>query len=122
MCISIILFLVKWNETVLEKAAKNMSYEDVAEFLEKEGFLHVAKKIQNNKDDGEIVFEVVKKCEVEELEELGLKTEVDRLRFCVLFKRHLSGKKSEIATMYAPKQLAESLNGIPQCKMFAQVS
>ena len=107
---------------MLREAAKKMSCEDVVEFLEYEGFADVAQKVQDNKDNGEIVFEVIKKREVKELENLGLKTEVDRLRFCVLFKRHLFGKKSKIATMYGPKQLAEFSRGTAYGKMFAQVS
>ena len=106
---------------MLDDAAKKMSYEDVAQFLEDEGFVDVANKVRDNKDDGEIVFEVVKTCDVEELEYLGLKTEIDRLRFCVLFKRKLSGKKSKIAAMCGPKQLAEFLLGKARCKKFAQV-
>ena len=108
-------------EAILDEAAKKMSCEDVAMFLEEEGFVEVAKKVQDNKDDGEIVFEVIKKFEVDELEDVGLNTEVDRLRFCVLFKRKLSGNKSEIATVYGPKQLAEFLLGIARGKKFAQV-
>ena len=106
---------------VLEEAAKNRSCEDVVHFLENEGFFDVAQKVQSNKDDGEVIYEVVKQSDIEELEDLGLKSEVDKLRFCVLFKRHLSGKTSKIATMYGPKQLAEFLQGIARGKKFAQV-
>ena len=109
-------------ETVLEETAKKMSCEDVAHFLESEGFVDVAKQVRNNKDEGEIIYEMIKQCEMKELEDLGLKSEVDRLRFCVLFKRHLFGKKSNIATVYGPKQLAEFLNGIARGKKFAQVN
>ena len=106
---------------MLDKAAKNMSYEDIAEFLENEGLVDVAKNVRDNKDEGEIIYEMVKQSDTEELAHLGLNTEVDRLRFCVLFKRQLFGKKSRTATIYGPKQLAEFLRGIEHGEMFAQV-
>ena len=116
--INILLVTVK---IALEQAAKNMSCDDIAQFLESEGFVDVAQKIRDNKDKVQSIFELVKQWEIEQLEDLGLKTEVDKLRFSVLFKRHLAGKKSEIATLYGPKQLAEFLQGIARGKKFAQV-
>ena len=108
-------------EDMLREVAKNMSCEDVAQFLETEGFVDVAQKVRDNRDDGEVIYEVVTQSDMEELENLELKSEIDRLRFCVLFKRYLSGKKTEIATMYGPKQLAEFLQAIAHGKMYAQV-
>ena len=109
------------GETVLEDV-ETISYQDVAEFLENEEFIDVAITLRDNTVKRESIFEIVKRGDTEELEDLGLKSEVERLRFSVLFKRNVFGKKSDIATMYGPKELAEFLQGIARGKKFAQVS
>ena len=45
--INILLVRVK---IALEQAAKNMSCDDIAQFLESEGFVDVAQKIRDNKE------------------------------------------------------------------------
>ena len=113
------------TELKLEKVADTMTSEDVAQFLDKEGFVETAQIVRKNNDNGSTLYDVTQRRDSEELGEFGITQEVDKLRFCVLFRRELTIKAglqpSLAAVKYEPKELAKLLKGVQRTERFAEV-
>ena len=102
-----------------------MLSEDVAQFLDSKGFTESAQIVRENDDDGRSLYSVTLRHNSEELKLFNITKEIDKLRFCVLFRRELTiraGLAIHIAAAkYGPKELAEFLSGVQRAKPFAKV-
>ena len=106
------------DDSLAEEASK-LSYEDVAEFLEKIGLRSSADIVRENNFTGDIIYLAMN--EDSSLEDLGITTAIERLRFRVLFKRELSGTISMAANKFSPKTLADICRSVQKLEIYAQV-
>ena len=120
------LFLhVPWTKNIfipddsLAEEASKLSDEDVAEFLERIGLKNSADIVRENKFTGDFIYPAMN--EDGSLEELGITTPIEKLRFCVLFKRKLSGTISMTADEFPPKIVAEICHSVQKLEAYAQV-
>ena len=107
------------DDSLAEEASK-LSYEDVAEFLEKIGLKNSADIVKENNFTGDIIYPAMN--EDSSLEDLGITTAIERLRFRVLFKRKLSGTISMAANEFPPKIVAEICCSVQKLESYAQVT
>ena len=104
----------------MAEEASKLSYEDVAEFLEKIGLKNSADIVIENNFTGDIIYLAMN--EDSSLEDLGITTAIERLRFRVLFKRELSGTISMAANKFSPKTLADICRSVQKLETYAQVT
>ena len=102
-----------------------MTSEDVAQFLDKEGFTESAQIVRENDDNGSTLYSVTQQHNIKELAKFGVITELDKLKFCVIFRRELTIRAglelSVAAAKYGPKELAKFLKEIRRAEPFAKV-
>ena len=104
----------------MAEEASKLSDEDVAEFLERIGLKHSADIVRENKFTGDIIYPAMN--EDSSLEDLGITTPIERLRFRVLFKRELSGTISMVANEFPPQKIAEICYSVQKLETYAQVT
>ena len=107
------------DDSLAEKASK-LSYEQVAEFLERIGLKSSADIVRENKYSGRTIYPAIN--EDDSLKDLDMTAPIERLRFRVLFKRELSGTISMAANAFPPNKIAEVCHSVNSLKTYAQVT
>ena len=109
------------KESELRKLAENKTAEDVAEFMDAEGFHDSAAIVNEDEDmDGLVVYDSLS--DDEELrKEFALCTALQRLKFRILFKRWLTNSFSLLGKI-SPDEVAQQFERHKKLKQFCEVS
>ena len=107
------------DDNLAQKASK-LSHEHVQEFLERIRLKSSADIVRENNYTGHIIYPAIN--DDDSLKDLDMTTPIERLQFCVLFKRELSGTISAAPSAFTPNEIAEICHSVNSLKTYAQIT